>query len=126
MVIQLPARAKRLLVAAGAACSIIGGTVLIKDAVGGDKYEKIGEEEAKKKLVDSIKNKVFIVTGANTGLNDYRSSKFTVSHDFSSTGIGKEITWELARLNARVYMACRDMKKCEETRREIVLDTRNK
>lgn len=51
--------------------------------------------------------KVIIVTGANTG-------------------IGKETAWELARRGAKVYMACRDMKRCEEAREEIVLDTKNK
>ncbi|XP_068146887.1 retinol dehydrogenase 13-like isoform X1 [Drosophila tropicalis] len=51
--------------------------------------------------------RVVIVTGANTG-------------------IGKETTWELARRGATVYMACRDMNKCEEARAEIVKDTQNK
>lgn len=41
------------------------------------------------------KDKVIIVTGANTG-------------------IGKETTWELARRGAKIYMACRDMKRCEQ------------
>lgn len=39
--------------------------------------------------------KVVIVTGANCG-------------------IGKETAWELARRGAKVYMACRDMTRCEE------------
>lgn len=51
--------------------------------------------------------KVAIVTGCNTG-------------------IGKETVRELARRGATVYMACRDMKKCEEAREEIVLETKNK
>lgn len=46
-------------------------------------------------LTVSAENKVVIVTGANTG-------------------IGKETAWELARRGAKVYMACRDLKKCEE------------
>ena len=29
-------------------------------------------------------------------------------------------------MKGKVYMACRDMNKCEEKRRDIVLDTRNK
>lgn len=41
------------------------------------------------------KDKVVIVTGANTG-------------------IGKETAWELARRGAKVYMACRDLKRCEK------------
>jgi retinol dehydrogenase-13 len=51
--------------------------------------------------------KVFIVTGANTG-------------------IGKETSRDLARRRATVYMCCRDLHKCEEARREIILATRNK
>ncbi|XP_017145786.2 retinol dehydrogenase 12-like isoform X2 [Drosophila miranda] len=52
-------------------------------------------------------NKVFIVTGSNNG-------------------IGKETVRELAKRGATVYMACRVMKKCEEAREEIVLETKNK
>lgn len=44
----------------------------------------------------------------------------------SNTGIGKETVRELARRGATVYMACRDMKKCEEAREEIFLETKNK
>ncbi|XP_019881396.2 retinol dehydrogenase 13 [Aethina tumida] len=51
--------------------------------------------------------KVIIVTGANTG-------------------IGKETVRELAKRNAKVYMACRDLKRCEDARKEIVLETKNK
>lgn len=52
-------------------------------------------------------NKIVVVTGSNTG-------------------IGKETVRELARRGATVYMACRDMKKCEAAREEIVLETKNK
>lgn len=52
--------------------------------MGGTKYE------GKEKLAD----KIVIVTGANTG-------------------IGKEVTLNLASRNAKVIMACRDMEKCE-------------
>lgn len=44
---------------------------------------------------ENLNNKVVIVTGANTG-------------------IGREVALELAKRDAKVIMACRDMKKCEE------------
>ena len=44
----------------------------------------------------------------------------------SNTGIGKETARELAKRGAKVYMACRDMTKCEEAREEIILESRNK
>lgn len=44
----------------------------------------------------------------------------------SNTGIGKETALELARRKATVYMACRDLKKCDEARKSIILETRNK
>ncbi|KAH8277840.1 hypothetical protein KR018_008509 [Drosophila ironensis] len=50
--------------------------------------------------------KVAIVTGCNTG-------------------IGKETVLELARRGATIYMACRDMQKCEQARREVVEATNN-
>lgn len=52
--------------------------------MGGPRYK--GQED----LVD----KIVIVTGANSG-------------------IGKEVSLELAKRNAKVIMACRDMEKCE-------------
>lgn len=52
-------------------------------------------------------DKVVIVTGANTG-------------------IGVETVKELAKRGAKVYMACRDMAKCELAREEIVFNTKNK
>ena len=43
------------------------------------------------------------------------------------SGIGKEVLHELARKKKdKVYMDCGDMRKCEEERKNIVLDTRNK
>ncbi|EDW89216.1 retinol dehydrogenase 12 [Drosophila yakuba] len=40
-------------------------------------------------------------------------------------GIGKETVLELALRGATIYMACRDMKKCESARREIIEATNN-
>lgn len=51
--------------------------------------------------------KVVIITGANTG-------------------IGKETAMELARRKATVYMACRDLNKCNDARKAIILETKNK
>ncbi|KAH8277836.1 hypothetical protein KR018_008508 [Drosophila ironensis] len=50
--------------------------------------------------------KVFIVTGANTG-------------------IGKETVLEIAKRGGTVYMACRDMNRCEKARQEIVRASNN-
>lgn len=44
----------------------------------------------------------------------------------SNTGIGRETALELAKRKATVYLACRDLKKCEETRKAIILESRNK
>lgn len=50
--------------------------------------------------------KVVVITGANTG-------------------IGKETAREMAKRGAHVYMACRDMEKCEAAREEIVIESKN-
>lgn len=53
-----------------------------------------------------IDDKVVIITGCNGG-------------------IGKEIALELARRGARIYMACRDAARCENTRLDIIDHTGN-
>lgn len=58
--------------------------MICRDYLSGELYEN------DKNLTD----KVIIVTGANTG-------------------IGKEIARDLAKREAKVIMACRDMEKCE-------------
>ncbi|XP_076749539.1 retinol dehydrogenase 13 [Xylocopa sonorina] len=75
----------------------VGGGYLMKDYFSGNMYE----------VPDKLTNKIAIVTGANTG-------------------IGKEVTRDLAKREAKVIMACRDMDKCEIARREIVIETQNK
>lgn len=104
--LEIPSRLKTLALLGGAACTMGGGLVLWKDALEGEKYE-IGKGGGARETKSGAENKVFIVTGANSG-------------------IGKEITHQLARERGKVFMACRDLAKCEEVRREIVLDTRNK
>ena len=68
---------------------------------------KLEYQKSTKEIQQSIEKKVFIVTGANSG-------------------IGRETVHELARRQGKVYMACRDLTKCEEERKKIVLDTKNK
>lgn len=43
----------------------------------------------------------------------------------ANTGIGRETALELAKRGAHVYMACRDMKRCEEAREAIVVESQN-
>jgi NAD(P)-dependent dehydrogenase (short-subunit alcohol dehydrogenase family) len=60
----------------------------------------------KYKKKNRIDGKVVIITGCNTG-------------------VGKETALELAKRGAKIYMACRDLKKCEEARKEIYAVTKN-
>lgn len=59
----------------------------------------------KKKNV-RLTGKVAIITGGNTG-------------------IGKQTAIDLARRGARIYLACRDKKRAEDARREIIHITLN-
>ncbi|KAJ2944683.1 hypothetical protein O0L34_g4040 [Tuta absoluta] len=74
-----------------------GALCLFKDMYSGPPFNKNVRAEGK----------VVVITGANTG-------------------IGKEAAWEFAKRGAKVFMACRDMEKCETTRKEIVIETSNK
>lgn len=44
----------------------------------------------------------------------------------TTSGIGKETAKELAIREAHVYMACRNMKRCEEVRDSIILESKNR
>lgn len=44
----------------------------------------------------------------------------------ATDGIGKETAKEMAKRGAKVFMASRDMTKCEEVRKTFVLETGNK
>uniref|UniRef100_A0A1Q3G5K3 Alcohol dehydrogenase-20 n=1 Tax=Plutella xylostella TaxID=51655 RepID=A0A1Q3G5K3_PLUXY len=74
-----------------------GGLCIYKDIHSGPPYDKDVRAE----------NKTVIVTGA-------------------SSGIGREAALEFANRGAKVFMACRDMSRCEAARRDIVLQTENK
>ncbi|XP_043667672.1 retinol dehydrogenase 13-like isoform X2 [Vespula pensylvanica] len=75
----------------------VGVAYLTKDYFGGKKYE--GEE--------NLEGKVIIVTGANSG-------------------IGKETARAFAARNAKVILACRNKERCEQARKDIVIETKNK
>ncbi|XP_049878198.1 retinol dehydrogenase 13-like [Pectinophora gossypiella] len=74
-----------------------GALCIFKDIHGGPPFDREARAD----------NKTVVITGANTG-------------------IGKEAAWEFAKRGAKVFMACRDMEKCEKTRKDIVLETHNK
>merc|ERR1712168_1497510 len=65
---------------------------MFKEVLGGSNY--MGKER--------LDGKTVVVTGANTG-------------------IGKETATEMTRRGARVILACRDMEKCKEARKDIAL-----
>uniref|UniRef100_U5EU75 NADP-retinol dehydrogenase n=1 Tax=Corethrella appendiculata TaxID=1370023 RepID=U5EU75_9DIPT len=77
--------------------TVVGVAAAVKDYMQGGKFTKNVQADGK----------VVIITGANCG-------------------IGKETARYLANKGAHVYMACRDMVKCEEARKEIVLESKNR
>nr|XP_054758559.1 retinol dehydrogenase 13-like [Lytechinus pictus] len=76
--------------------ALVGGSLLLKDYNGGDKCPC-------KARVDG---KTVIITGANSG-------------------IGKETALELAKRGGKIILACRDIKKAEKAREEIVASSGN-
>lgn len=108
---SIPFKAQAAMAVGGVVCSVVGGVVILKDSVGGGQYDKEAKQDdtpaGKKSYKETCKDKVYVVTGANSG-------------------IGKEIVTDLAHRGAKVYMACRDMLKCEEVRRDVVIDSKNK
>ncbi|GAB6031589.1 hypothetical protein CHUAL_009354 [Chamberlinius hualienensis] len=81
----------------GSACGVsLGLLVFFKEYVGGKQYE--GKE--------TLEGKTVVITGANCG-------------------VGKETARLLAKRGGRIILACRDLTRCEEARKEIVLETKN-
>ena len=93
------------LVGGGLFATLYGGFVLWKDSIRG---KKSGLEQIQEDPQEAQRTKVFLVTGANSG-------------------IGRAVTSELAKKkNNKVYMLCRNMESCETNRASIVLDSGNK
>ncbi|KAH8325218.1 hypothetical protein KR074_012218, partial [Drosophila pseudoananassae] len=77
--------------------ALIGvGVYFLRQYMQGGKFTKQTDETGK----------VFVITGANTG-------------------IGKETALEIAKRGGTVYLACRNMNKCEKARQEIILESNN-
>ncbi|GAB1608381.1 retinol dehydrogenase 13-like [Argonauta hians] len=76
--------------------TITGSAVLLKDYLGGTKYE--GKER--------IGGKTVVITGGNNG-------------------IGKAVATGLANKGGKIILACRDMERCAEAQKEIIHDTAN-
>lgn len=87
----------RLLFPASFIGTAIGGVTILKSYMGGTLYE--GKER--------VAGKTVIITGANSG-------------------IGKAIATGLADRGARVIMACRDLERCEEAKKDIIEETSNR
>ncbi|XP_031616470.1 retinol dehydrogenase 12-like [Contarinia nasturtii] len=94
-------------------------------------------------LFDSLKSKGMIFTSAFctagflTGFlkdqmqgakfkNEIKATDKRVIITGTTSGIGLETARELAKREAHVYMACRDMKTCETVRDDIILDAKNR
>jgi len=93
------------LVGGGLFATMYGGYVFWKDSIRG---KKIGIDQIEEDPTEANRTKVYLVTGANSG-------------------IGRAITSELAKKkNNKVYMLCRDIESCETIRSSIVLDSGNK
>ena len=57
----LPQKVNSLALFGSGMCTIIGGIVIWKDGIGGEKADHVQDADA------DLKDKVYIVTGANTG-----------------------------------------------------------
>ncbi|XP_059092992.1 retinol dehydrogenase 13-like [Tigriopus californicus] len=98
-------RGQAVITAGGVLCTLAGVTVIWKDKIGGEKlYDRDNDQRS---IKERMKGKVIIVTGSNSGL-------------------GEETAYTLAQAGAKVYMACRNMARCESARQNIVLATKNR
>ena len=124
---------ERIFTGVGIFATIYGGVILWKDYLIGKRYRIITDSIPSEDPVEAKRQKVFLITGANSGkikyiqnihLEDYKIILISI---IISIGLGKEVTKELAKLEtSKVYMLCRNMEKCEMTRRNIVTETKNK
>ena len=133
---------ERIFTGVGIFATIYGGVILWKDYLIGKRYRIITDSIPSEDLVEAKRKKVFLVTGANSGMCDKKNNTFRtpilascrrLQNQFNLIftiiliGLGKEVTKELAKLEtSKVYMLCRNMEKCEMTRRNIVTETKNK
>lgn len=90
-------RIRRIFVWLTGAGTVFGAMAVARSYLSGTEYQS--KEE--------MFGKTVVITGANRG-------------------IGKETAKELAKRGAKVVLACKDMKMCDEVRREIVDETFNK
>lgn len=60
------------------------------------------------------------LVGSPFGQNHLRMDGKVVIVTGANTGIGKETALDLAKRGAKVYMACRDFKRCEAARQDIL------
>ncbi|KRZ17949.1 Retinol dehydrogenase 13 [Trichinella pseudospiralis] len=76
-----------------------------------------------------------VIIGGGMYYNEYSACKYKIDRKLdnvtaivtgTTSGIGHATAKKLAEAGARVIMACRDMEKCKEERRSIILQTRNK
>lgn len=77
---------------------------------------------------EKLVGKTVVVTGANSGsfLIDFVNlCEWFDESILNSTGIGLETVRDLAGRGARIIMVCRDMRKAEKVKNEIIKETGN-
>ncbi len=67
-----------------------------------------------------LSNKVYIVTGSNTGIGKNRMSGYTQPHNALLPCKGYETALQLAKMKATVILACRSLDKARSARESIL------